>query len=52
MRNLSDKLLIEAYEKAIELNLDEDFIIMLLNEMKERYLQVKIEILDNTTGVI
>lgn len=42
MRSLSDKLLIEAYEKAIELNLDADFIVMLMEEIKGRYLNVNI----------
>lgn len=41
MKNLSDQLLIEAYEKAVELNLDSDFISILLDEMNERYLNIQ-----------
>lgn len=45
MGNLSDQLLIEAYEKAIELDLDADFISILVNEIKGRYLNVTLDFL-------
>lgn len=36
MEFLSDALLIEAYEKAIDLKLNEDFIELIKNEMEKR----------------
>lgn len=39
MRDLSNQLLIEAYDKAIELNLQKDFIQLIEREMKKRNLQ-------------
>lgn len=36
LANLSDQLLIEAYQKAIKLGLNERFIEILLEEMKKR----------------
>ena len=39
MRDLSNQLLIEAYDKAIELNLQKDFIQLIEMEMKKRNLQ-------------
>lgn len=39
MRDLSNQLLIEAYDKAIELNLQKDFIQLIKKEMKKRNLQ-------------
>jgi len=38
MENLSDALLIEAYQKAIELNLTEDFIKLIKMEIDRRQL--------------
>ncbi|MGZ9585336.1 sporulation histidine kinase inhibitor Sda [Paenibacillus marinisediminis] len=39
MALLSDELLTESYHQAVQLNLDEDFIAMLLVEMKRRRLR-------------
>lgn len=36
MDRLSNDMLLEAYEKAQQLNLDEDFIQLLLEEMQRR----------------
>ncbi|WP_138416088.1 sporulation histidine kinase inhibitor Sda [Aquibacillus sediminis] len=36
LRYLSDELLIVAYHKSIELNLETDFIMMLVRELKYR----------------
>ena len=36
MDYLSDSLLVEAYEKAVELNLDHDFIHMIEEELTKR----------------
>ncbi|EPY08303.1 hypothetical protein PAALTS15_05088 [Paenibacillus alvei TS-15] len=38
MALLSDELLIDSYEQAIRLRLDEEFIVLLLEEMKRRCL--------------
>lgn len=38
MKCLSDALLIEAYEKAIELNLNDDFIQIIKEEINKRAL--------------
>ncbi|HLS66417.1 MAG TPA: sporulation histidine kinase inhibitor Sda [Pseudogracilibacillus sp.] len=40
---LSDALLIEAYEKAMELNLQEDFILMIEEEMNRRGIQLHMD---------
>jgi len=37
---LSDELLINAYEKAVQLKLEQDFIELLLMEMKKRNLKI------------
>jgi developmental checkpoint coupling sporulation initiation to replication initiation len=42
MDYLSDSLLIEAYEKAVELNLDFDFIHMIQEEMNKRTIDEEI----------
>jgi len=36
MEYLSDKLLLEAYKKAIELNLNDDFILLIEKEINRR----------------
>lgn len=36
MNDLSDTLLMEAYEKAVELHLDHDFIYMIEEELSKR----------------
>ncbi|MFZ4451949.1 sporulation histidine kinase inhibitor Sda [Salibacterium aidingense] len=41
MNQLSDELLIEAYEKALRLQLNEDFISLIEEELKHRSLQEK-----------
>ncbi|MFD2704107.1 MULTISPECIES: sporulation histidine kinase inhibitor Sda [Salibacterium] len=41
MKQLSDELLIEAYEKALRLQLNDDFILVLEQEIKNRSLQEK-----------
>ncbi|RSL34450.1 sporulation histidine kinase inhibitor Sda [Salibacterium salarium] len=41
MRQLSDELLIEAYEKALRLHLNDDFISLMEEEIKKRSLQEK-----------
>ncbi|WP_246050170.1 sporulation histidine kinase inhibitor Sda [Aquibacillus sediminis] len=33
---LSNEMLIEAYHKAIDLNLESDFVMLLVHEMKKR----------------
>lgn len=43
MDYLSDALLVEAYEKAIELNLHADFILMIEEEMNRRGIKVPTE---------
>ncbi len=43
MRQLSDELLIEAYEKAIGLDLNKDFISLIEEEMKRRSLLEQIK---------
>ncbi|SDI84647.1 sporulation histidine kinase inhibitor Sda [Alteribacillus bidgolensis] len=43
MRQLSDELLIEAYEKAIGLDLNKDFIYLIEEEMKRRSLLEQIK---------
>jgi len=43
MDYLSDALLVEAYEKAIELNLHVDFISMIEKEMDRRGIKVHME---------
>ncbi|KKK33122.1 sporulation protein [Mesobacillus campisalis] len=42
MRKLSDELLIESYYKAVELNLNTDFIRLIETEIKRRSLSHKI----------
>lgn len=42
MEYLSDSLLIEAYYKAIELQLNDDFISMIKDEMEHRQIEVLI----------
>ncbi|WP_188454962.1 sporulation histidine kinase inhibitor Sda [Virgibacillus oceani] len=42
MQCLSDHTLIDAYEKAMELNLDRNFIILLVNEVSRRGIYLKI----------
>ena len=41
MQNLSDDLLIETYYKARELNLSDDFLFLILQEIKRRPIQGK-----------
>ncbi|WP_138416211.1 sporulation histidine kinase inhibitor Sda [Aquibacillus sediminis] len=41
MDSLSNELLIEAYSKAQQLQLDEDFIVLLKEEINRRGLQTK-----------
>ena len=43
MKELSDKLLIEAYYKAIELNLSKEFILLIESEIKSRSLTDRIK---------
>ena len=38
MRNLSDEMLIEAYERALKLDLNDDFIAIIQSEMERRSL--------------
>ncbi len=45
MKNLSDELLIDAYIKAIQLNLSEDFIQLIEQEIRRRALTHKIPVL-------
>ncbi|WP_184402738.1 sporulation histidine kinase inhibitor Sda [Geomicrobium halophilum] len=40
MRELSDEMLIEAYEKALTLSLNDDFIAIIRSEMERRRLSV------------
>lgn len=40
MKSLTDELLLETYSKAKELNLEEDFIILLKNEIERRNLKM------------
>jgi len=42
MKLLSDDALIDAYRKSINLDLDEDFIDLLLNEIKHRRIDTKL----------
>lgn len=42
MKLLSDDALIDAYQKSVSLGLDKDFINLLLKEIKQRKLDVKI----------
>jgi developmental checkpoint coupling sporulation initiation to replication initiation len=44
MRKLSDELLIESYFKAIELNLSNEFILLIESEIHRRSLSNKIKI--------
>ncbi|MBP3951341.1 sporulation histidine kinase inhibitor Sda [Bacillus suaedae] len=44
MKNLSDELLIETYYKAVELNLNYDFIELIRVEIAKRSLSDKIKI--------
>jgi developmental checkpoint coupling sporulation initiation to replication initiation len=44
MQNLSDELLIETYYKAVELNLNHDFIELIRVEIARRSLSDKIKI--------
>ncbi|PYZ95301.1 sporulation histidine kinase inhibitor Sda [Salipaludibacillus keqinensis] len=36
MRDISDELLLETYKKAIELDLSEDFLLLILDEIDRR----------------
>ncbi|SFL35693.1 Sporulation inhibitor A [Paenibacillus sp. 1_12] len=40
MRTLSDIVLIECYLDSLELDLDDDFIELLMTEMKDRNIQI------------
>jgi len=40
MNSLSDKLLVETYEKAIKLDLDDNFIKIIKQEMRRRELEL------------
>jgi len=40
MRRLSNEMLIDSYYRAIDLKLEQDFIDMLINEIKRRELPV------------
>jgi len=42
MKLLSDDALIDAYRKSINLDLDKDFIDLLLNEIKHRKIDMKL----------
>ncbi|MGO4887266.1 sporulation histidine kinase inhibitor Sda [Anaerobacillus sp. MEB173] len=44
MKNLSDELLIETYFKAIELNLNKDFLELLKKELQRRSLMDKLKL--------
>lgn len=44
MDRLSDQLLLEAYEKALELNLSDDFIALIKDELIERELFISSEL--------
>ncbi|HEY4601302.1 MAG TPA: sporulation histidine kinase inhibitor Sda [Cerasibacillus sp.] len=44
MYRLSDKLLLEAYRKAIELNLEADFISLIKKEISRRNLIHKVKV--------
>lgn len=41
MAALTDELLLDSYQKAIELNLERDFIALLLAEIHKRNLEMK-----------
>lgn len=41
MEQLSDDLLIEAYEKALQLKLGEDFVALIEEELRKRSLLIK-----------
>ena len=43
MKKITDQLLIESYFKAIELNLDKDFILVLEEELKRRGLSLIVQ---------
>lgn len=43
MSKLTDELLIEAYFKAKDLNLNAEFIVLLENEIRQRFLITKID---------
>ncbi|WP_373274924.1 sporulation histidine kinase inhibitor Sda [Priestia aryabhattai] len=43
MKKITDQLLIESYFKAIELDLDKDFILVLEEELKRRGLSLIVE---------
>ncbi|MCM2675375.1 sporulation histidine kinase inhibitor Sda [Alkalicoccobacillus plakortidis] len=43
MNNLQDDMLVEAYVKAKELSLSEDFIMLLHQELEQRNLQHKLD---------
>ncbi|MDQ0859088.1 sporulation histidine kinase inhibitor Sda [Bacillus sp. V2I10] len=36
MKNLADEILLDVYRKAVELNLDKDFICIIKKEVKRR----------------
>jgi developmental checkpoint coupling sporulation initiation to replication initiation len=43
MKNLNNDMLVEAYVKAKELRLNEDFIMLLQKELEKRDLQHKVD---------
>ncbi|MEH7590871.1 sporulation histidine kinase inhibitor Sda [Priestia megaterium] len=43
MKKITDQLLIESYFKAIELDLDKDFILVLEEELKKRGLSLIVQ---------
>lgn len=43
MKNLNNDMLVEAYVKAKELRLNEDFIVLLQKELEQRDLQHKVD---------
>lgn len=43
MKNMTDELLIETYNKALELDADTDFIQLLEQELKKRNLELEKE---------
>lgn len=49
MDNLSVNLLMEAYEKAIELDLDTDFILMIEEELSKRTVENNCSQFDTTS---
>lgn len=44
MQHLSDKLLLESYHRALQLNLSKDFIQLLLIEIRKRKLNTLFEL--------